>query len=103
MRGHTHTQRRDEAGAHGPFPPVNKRSRSLDITGGKRRGGFRGHSHGDGRRRSEAEEESGAPGILLENLLLSHFVLGRFRVWGGEDADCRGRQSSGARAQTRSF
>lgn len=84
---------RDEAGAHGPFPPVNERSRSLDITGGKRRrrrGGIRGYSHGDGRRRrrwrSEAqEEESGAPGVLLEDLLLPAFVLGRFRVRGGED------------------
>lgn len=83
---------RDEAGAHGPFPPVKERSRSLDITGGKRRrrrGGIRGYSHGDGRRRrwrSEAqEEESGAPGVLLEDLLLPAFVLGRFRVRGGED------------------
>lgn len=62
----------------------------MEITGGERRGGSRGHSHGDGRRRrSEAEEESGAAGVLLENLLLSHFVLGRVGVRGGED-DHRG-------------
>lgn len=98
-------RRRDEAGAHGPFPPVNKQRRSLEITGGERRGGFRGHSHGDGRRRrrSEAEEESGAPGIVLENLLLSHFVLGRLRLRRGEDADRGGRAHTYTQTQTPPF
>lgn len=107
MRDNTHTHRhgdrRDEArAALGLFPPVN--SQDLDITGGQRRGGSRGLSHGDGRRRrrwrSAAEEESGAPGIVLEDLLLSHFVLGRFRLRRREDADCGGRRRARARTHT---
>ncbi len=58
---------------------------SLEINGGQ--WGESGDSHGGG---GSQEEKDGTPGVLLENMLFPHSLLGRVCLWRREDLHCWG-------------